>query len=173
MAGEANFFPDEIPSITVPLPLPIPVPRQPDLTELTFTFAKITERQYGGGEGPDTMAAAEYEATCEVDTIRSGVLANVKTGKVETALGLIVNSAAKYAALIYAYQKQDPPQPVPPNPGAFSPLSSYALTTLDGTAAYRGFCAGIHSLDPDLVATVDVEFGPLWSKGGRGGGEER
>jgi len=170
--GGGDTFPDELDPITVPLPIPIPRPREDDLVELTFTFTKGLERQYGGGELGEAMSAARYDWACEVAANSFGLVVNQNTGKLEGALAMIANAAAKYAAFHLPYTKQEPPQPVPANPGAFTPFSTEVLTVLDGTAAFRGFCAGVHSLDPDAVGTVDVQFGPLWGKGRPPGGNK-
>lgn len=162
IGGPTTPFPASIPEFIVPLPLPVEPREGPAISEMSCVFTKVNERGYAA-DGYDMFAAA-YEGVTTLGTIQGALITNALSEKVTMAVALIVNALARYYALKWSYEGQRPPLPLPPNPGIGSPFSSEVIATLDGTARFRGFCAGIHSLDPALVATVEVGFSPAWAK---------
>jgi len=155
-------FPDSVQELTVDLPLPTCPPDECDpVSEFSCTFEKTNERSYVAQD--EWMYAAEYTANTIFGTIRGGMVVNALSGKVAPAVEQIVTAVAKTYAIYYAYNGQTPPLPLPENPGTSSPLSRETVTTRDGTARFRGFCAGIRSLDPDLVGTVKLYVGRVFA----------
>lgn len=157
MVGEGgpplSPLPDTIPGFVVPLPLPV-AGRTGIVTEVTVATTKVNERAYlASGEW---MVAAEYEMSTELGSHPGAVVVNARSTKVTAMVTLVVRAAASKLAIFLAYSGQRPPLPLPPNPGYLAPFSREAAEVLDGTARFRGFCAGLRSLDPALVGTVDV-----------------
>jgi hypothetical protein len=174
--GPTTPFPETVDTITVALPLPTIPPRgREPISEMTFDFVRVDERSYIVRAGRVTryMSAAEYEA----DTVfgkpfaRAAFVVNARSQKVGAALRIALTAAAKGYALRYAYLNQHPPLPLPPNSGIGHPFSRESVTVLDGTARLRGFCSGLHTLDPSLVQSTTVAFAPVFAKED-GGGEQ-
>lgn len=151
----ASPFPGTIPEFVVPLPLPtVPMRERLPVSEFSCEFLRVNQRGYtAAGEW---MFAVEYSAATVFGTIRSGLVANAASTKIDSAVARVVTAVAMAAAIQYAYLNQSPPLPLPPNPGMASPLSRETADVLDGTARFRGFCSGLRALDPDLVDTVTV-----------------
>lgn len=155
-------FPETIPAFSAALPF---AALGPGVSEVEFEFGRSENRSYP--PEMETMRAATYTAAFSLapsGTISFGVLKHSNTGKVIQSVSLIARAFAQYYAYFYAYASAH--IPLPENPGIMSPYSGHSFDTLDGTARFRGVAGGIHSLDPDLVATVDLTFEAVWIDGG-------
>lgn len=170
-------FPETVDTITVNLPLPTIPPRgREPISEMTFDFVRTDEHSYMVRSGLVThyMSAAAYEAETVFGKpfARAAFVVNARSEKVGSALKLALTAAARAYAIHYAYSNQQPPLPLPQNPGVGHPYSREAVTVLDGTARLRGFCSGLHSLDSSLVQETTAAFDPVFAKE-EGGGDQQ
>jgi hypothetical protein len=150
-------FPISVATFAVSLPLPTTPPRMRDpISELSFSFSKTNERGYQSGSPAAWMYAAEYRADTQLGTSVFAVVVNAYSGKVEEAVIQIAKAYARRDAVLLAFESQRPPLPAPAILPVSPPLSLETSTVLDGTRRFRGFCAGLRSLDPALVDTVTV-----------------
>jgi hypothetical protein len=158
-------FPTSVETFTVRLPLPTIPPRMRDpISELSFSFSKSYEHGYHSATD-NWMYAAEYRADTQLGTVIFAAVVNAYSGKVEEAVIQIAKAYARRDSVLLAFENQRPPLPEPAILPVSPPLSLEASTVLDGTRRFRGFCAGLRSLDPALVDTVAVDVEMVFSTG--------
>ncbi|MEN6368975.1 MAG: hypothetical protein ABFD77_04665 [Thermotogota bacterium] len=163
--GPKSPLPLTVDSFVVRLPLPTYPPRKREpYSSFECAFTKTLERGYYSMF--EYMFAAEYRADTIFGSVAFGVVVNGYSAKVVEAIERIAQAYAKKEAIRFAYENQRPPLPLPANTGNGAPFSRETLTTLDGTARFRGGCSGIRALDPALVETVNVVVQRVFAKGG-------
>ncbi len=164
--GPKSPFPALIATFSVSLPLPtIPRRERDPISELSFSFAKGNERGYQDIATSEWMYAVEYRADTRLGTVIFGAVTNAYTGNVEEAVIQVARAYARMSATLLAFEGQVPPLPPPDVAPISPPLSLEAISVLNGTVRFRGFCAGLRSLDTALVDTVTVYVEPVFSSG--------